>query len=149
MPEHEYPTTLDAVVRALPQLVTEDQAYETFGHLLQAKERRRARQEHRIGFYKRKKTIFYRVDELSRFLNERLAESYQPCDPVPSSNSDHTGSAGLPDQPNCIGSGMTPELEKSAADLLRQQLSKPPRSRSPRSASKAVSDMPPDSRDPA
>jgi hypothetical protein len=78
-----------------------------------------------IGYYTRKNRILYREDELLSYINESLKRSYSaPCLKSLCSGLDHIGEATLPDQKTSIASGMTPDQERSAAALLRQQMSK-------------------------
>lgn len=114
-------------ILTMPLLLTEAEAYEVYGNFLQDKELRRARERRLIGYYRRKNKILYRADELAAFVETRLQRSYvPPCQN--SSASESIGSPELEAQPNSIASGMTPELEKSAADRLRLTTSRKPRS---------------------
>jgi hypothetical protein len=65
----------------MPQdLITEAEAYAAFGHVLEDKELRHARQSGRLGFMRRKRTIFYRRDELEAFVSSLLRQDYvEPC----------------------------------------------------------------------
>jgi hypothetical protein len=124
-----------AEIAHLPELVTEAQAYELYGHVLQEKELRHARQSGLIGYYKRRGKVLYRADELAAFIAARLERSYvAPCQKP--SDSDDTGSPQSQAQANSTVVGMTPELEKSGADRLRQMISRKPRSCSPPSSSR-------------
>jgi hypothetical protein len=119
----------------LPALLTEAEANDLYGHVLEDHELRRARQHRAIGYYKRKGKILYRADELAAFVEARLERSYvAPCQKP--SDSDDTGSPQSQAQANSTVVGMTPELEKSGADLLRQMISRKPRSCSPPSSSR-------------
>ena len=119
----------------LPDLLTEQEAYKRFGNVLGVKELRAARQGGLIGFYERKRKILYRLDELEQFVIKRLAESYTcPSATNLFSNLATTGLTELPAQADSIASGMTEDLEKSAAAHLRRQISKPQRSPSRRSS---------------
>lgn len=61
-------------------LITETEAYEIYGDVLEDKELRRARQERRIGYLRRKRRILYRRDELDRYVQAIIAQEYvQPC----------------------------------------------------------------------
>ena len=99
---------------------------------------RRARVESRIGFYRFKNTIHYREDDLLAYLHDRLTGGLHAM----SAGQRHLFELGrywisdVPGSPNLYASGMTPELERSAAALLRHQISKPPRSRSRPSSSR-------------
>src|SRR3954464_12634073 len=104
-------------VLPLPELVSEAEAYRLFS-ILEDKELRRARQDREIGFYPRKNRIFYRLDELESFVARKLQQSYVPPCQKNSSASADTGSRASPAPPTSTASGMTPELEKSAVDLL-------------------------------
>ena len=131
---------MSEVVKLRP-LISEAEAYERYGHVLQDRELRQARKSGLIGYYVRRRRVLYREDELVEFVNAKLEGSYvEPCPKKkpenPSSDSDATGSTRSKDQPGSTVSGMTPELEKSAAALLRQQTSKTPRSSSRPSSSK-------------
>ena len=60
--------------------VTEADAYAAYGHVLEDKELRNARYAGRIGFMRRKRTIFYRRDELEAFVSGLLRQDYvEPC----------------------------------------------------------------------
>ncbi len=110
-------------VTLLPRLLAESDAYARFP-LLEDKELRRARQSGETGYFNRKNRIFYREDELQAYVARKLQLSYvPPCPKNPPSASDATGSTGLPDHPTGTDSGMTPALEKRAADLLAQRIS--------------------------
>jgi hypothetical protein len=74
--------------------VTEAQAYAAFGHVLEDKELRHARQEGRIGFMRRKRTIFYRYDELSEFVDRILEKDYVPPCQESSRHSNRRGREG-------------------------------------------------------
>lgn len=65
----------------MPQdLITEAEAYAGFGHVLEDKELRLARQTGRLGFIRRKRTIFYRRDELEAYVSSLLRQDYiEPC----------------------------------------------------------------------
>jgi hypothetical protein len=115
------------VVTELPQLLSEAEAYERF-QLLEDKELRRARAAREIGFYRRKNRIWYRLDELERFIANRLIKDYTPPCPHPSPDSAGIGSAALPDRRDSMPSGMTPELERSGAERYVQQILKRPNS---------------------
>jgi hypothetical protein len=120
----------------LPQLVTEVEAYALFP-LLQDKELRQARQDGEIGYYPRKKRIYYRLDELQAYMARKLQQSYvPPCPKNPQHASDATGSTRYQARPTGTASGMTPDLEKRAADLLAQRASNSPSSSSRPSSSK-------------
>jgi hypothetical protein len=117
----------------LPTLLTEAEAYERFGHVLEDKELRRAREGKELGYYVRKGRIFYNEAELLAYIAASLKGSYHaPCQ---SSASGNTGSTPSPDQPATIASGMTPDLVRSAGALLRQRILSKQRSSSPRSSS--------------
>jgi hypothetical protein len=58
------------------ELITETQAYEEYAAVLEDKELRQARQTGRLGFLRRKRTIFYRRDELAEFVREMLQHGY-------------------------------------------------------------------------
>ena len=105
-------------LQSLPTLVTEAEAIKRFGTFLEDKELRRARQNGEIGYIARKRTIFYREDELVAFIATRIERDYTPpCQPPEEQNAcsslSHTGSPALTGQTGSIASGMTPELEKS------------------------------------
>lgn len=120
-----------AEVVHLPELVSEVDAYARFP-ILEDKELRRARQAKAIGYFRRKHSIFYRLDELERFVARKLDESYvPPCPTTHSSASGDTGSPPSPDQGTSTVSGMTPDLEKSAAEALAREILSKPRSASP------------------
>lgn len=119
-------------VSELPKLVTEAEAYEVYGAVLQDKELRRARQARVIGYYKRRGKVLYREDELAAYVEAAIERSYvAPC----GSQSGNTGSTPFQDQPTSIGSGMSPELERAGASRLRQQTSRKPKSGSQGSSS--------------
>lgn len=60
--------------------ITEADAYAAYGHVLEDKELRNARCLGRIGFMRRKRTIFYRRDELVTFVSSLLRQDYvEPC----------------------------------------------------------------------
>ncbi|CAO4145427.1 hypothetical protein LPLAFNJD_LOCUS1938 [Methylorubrum aminovorans] len=60
--------------------ITEADAYAAYGHVLEDKELRNARHAGRLGFMRRKRTIFYRRDELESFVSSLLAKDYvEPC----------------------------------------------------------------------
>lgn len=58
------------------EFITEAEAYERFGHLLEDKELRVARQEGRLGYLRRKRKIFYRLSELQNFIDGALEQEY-------------------------------------------------------------------------
>lgn len=119
----------------LPPLLSEAEAVEQYGAFLEDKELRRARQERVLGYYKLKGKILYREDELADYIKAKLEGRYtKPCQI--NSGSGDTGSTTSKDRGTSTGSGMTPELERSGAALLRQQTSKKPRSSSRQSSSK-------------
>lgn len=112
----------------LPHLLTEADAYNRFGKILEDKELRLARKRGELGYYRRKGQILYREDELLSFVKALLEGSYvAPCRENTSSSSASTGSIASRVRGISTASGMTPELEKSAADLLRQQISSKPK----------------------
>nr|USU33068.1 hypothetical protein NG677_05100 [Methylobacterium sp. OTU13CASTA1] len=63
-------------VAASIDIITEAEAYLRFGHLLEDKELRFARQDGRLGYLRRKRTIFYRLSELQAFVNAALEREY-------------------------------------------------------------------------
>jgi hypothetical protein len=58
------------------ELITEAQAYEEYGAVLEDKQPRLVRQSGRIGFLRRKRTIFYRRDELAESVRQMLKHGY-------------------------------------------------------------------------
>ena len=77
--------------------IKEADAYAAFGHLLEDKELRHARQSGRLGFMRRKRTIFYRRDELEAFVSGLLRQDYvEPCPQTISRGSTAPSSVGLP-----------------------------------------------------
>ncbi|MBM0205276.1 hypothetical protein JNW90_21185 [Micromonospora sp. STR1s_5] len=60
-------------------VITEADAYRRYGHLLEDKELRRARQQGKLGFMRRKRTIFYRLAELEQFVQAIITQDYVPC----------------------------------------------------------------------
>ncbi|MCP5081136.1 MAG: helix-turn-helix domain-containing protein [Alphaproteobacteria bacterium] len=121
----------------IPKLIGEDAAYARYPDVLQDKELRNARQEGKIGYYKRKGRILYREDELAEYVKAALERSYEPpCQTdseKPSSGSAPIGEATSTAPETSTASGMTPDQERSAASLLRQQAAKRPNSEPPRS----------------
>jgi hypothetical protein len=129
-------------VTPLPQLVTEPDAYALFP-LLEDKELRRARQNGEIGYFDRKGRIYYRLDELQAYMARKLQQSYvPPCQKNLPSASDDTGSTKFQAQPTGINFGMTPQLEKRAADLLERRISSKPKSNSQPTSSKKAPVVP-------
>lgn len=63
-------------IAASADIITETEAYVRFGHLLEDKELRIARQEGRLGYLRRKRTIFYRLSELQAFVDTALEREY-------------------------------------------------------------------------
>lgn len=118
---------------ARPELLSEREAYERYGDVLEDKQLRRARTSRQIGYYVLQNRIKYRADELAAYVERHVQARYHPCD---SSKSESTGSIASLVPSDSTAFGMTPELEKSAAALLRQQTLKKPRSGSPRSSSR-------------
>ncbi|WP_339160512.1 hypothetical protein [Methylobacterium bullatum] len=57
-------------------LITETEAYATYSHLLEDKELRRARQSGALGYLRRKRTVFYRREELEAFVRDQVEKDY-------------------------------------------------------------------------
>jgi len=109
----------------LPTLLSEAEAYKKYRQFLKDKELRHARRDGVLGYYVRRGKIFYREDELLAYIQATLDRSYHPpCQEATNSGSAPTSSTELPDRQSGMPAGMTPELLKSAATLLRQQISK-------------------------
>ena len=101
----------------LPPLISEADAIKKYGRYLQDRELRVARQERVLGYYVRKNRVLYREDELIEFIKAILEKRYVPPDPNARERTfkppEQASSVSIP--------GMTPELMKSACNLLRQQ----------------------------
>ena len=97
----------------LPDLLSEQEAYDRFSHVLEDKELRRARRDGAIGFYRRKGRILYREDELVAFIAARLDESYTP----PGSPAKAAPREGR----KPFIEGMTPELMRAGSELLMRR----------------------------
>lgn len=69
-------TNCTGAVEAIADFITETEAYSRFGHLLEDKELRIARQEGRLGYLRRKRKIFYRLSELQDFIDGALEKEY-------------------------------------------------------------------------
>lgn len=110
------------LIDGLPKLISEADAYERWPELLEAKELRRARVEGKLGYYRRKKKILYREDELVAFIAGILEASFTPPrDDRKTKGAPAPCTSGIP--------GMTPELERAASELLRRRSFRRPRSR--------------------
>ena len=106
-------------VQELPKLLTEKEALAKYGHLLEDNELRKARQQRILGYYKRRSRIFYREDELVAFIQGVVEAAYTPADPKAKAKEAGPKSA----TPRVAStSGMTPELEVAACDLLRRRM---------------------------
>ncbi|AWB21811.1 hypothetical protein DA075_13510 [Methylobacterium currus] len=117
----------DGHVPISEDLIAEEEALRRFGHLLEDKELRRARQAGRIGFLRRKRRVFYRLSELEPFLDALLDEEFVACrkpveKPSPTASSTGTGTsasrpsrAGAPSTPG----GTTRPTEAGTAAVLR------------------------------
>ncbi|QRM36029.1 hypothetical protein [Microvirga sp. VF16] len=131
-------------------VITEAEAYARFGHVLEDKELRIARQRGRIGYLRRKRQIFYRADEVEAYVRAVLSEEYIACPeprlppltppPSPPSRAASggtaaTGSRRPPDPASGPAGGTTPrpgartDAGRCAVEALKQLISKPPRTR--------------------
>lgn len=108
-------------------LITETEAYEVYGDVLEDKQLRRARQERRIGYLRRKRRILYRRDELEKYVQTILTEGYvEPCLTTerPRSTRPRT-TTSLPTLPASEGPpgaslNMTDAVVRRAAERLRR-----------------------------
>lgn len=126
------PTKLDSFTGAVGpsadiarEVVTEQEAYRLFGHLLEDKELRHARQDGRLGYLRRKRTIFYRRSELEAFLSNILDKDYiKPCQSIrPLPNAQVIASTGpAPGSRRTArdAQGVTPEIMDRAMQILAQ-----------------------------
>lgn len=116
---------MPAEIATLPVLLTEREAYGKYGGYLEDKELRQARAASEIRWLRRKNRIMYREGDLVAFISARIEAETVPCRPVrplPSSSLENTGSTPSRAQGASTVSGMTPELERSAAALLRRRI---------------------------
>jgi hypothetical protein len=60
-------------------LISEAEAYQEYGRVLEDKELRRARAAGLLGYLRRKRKIFYRRDELEEFIRRSIEEEFVPC----------------------------------------------------------------------
>lgn len=60
-----------------PRIISEADAHMRYKHLIEDKELRRARQNGELGYFRRKRRIYYREEELVAFLNRSLENAYR------------------------------------------------------------------------
>jgi hypothetical protein len=128
-------------LQTLSDLMSESEVYEKYPHIFADKELREARQTGELEFYKLRKGIFYREDQLIAYLEQR---KQRPCPSRPLFNSEiqsaesgstsNTGLAGRPDLRTITGTGISQRSQESAEDelierALERPISLPPRKR--------------------
>jgi len=120
---------------AYDDLIAEKEVYDRYGDKLVKNELLDARKAGLIEFVRMRRGIFYTEEQLSAYISSQVVEqcpraSNDDQKPAPppkkSSDSENTGSAGKKDGSGCTVTGMTPELEKRAAERLSQRLGNKP-----------------------
>lgn len=100
--------------------ITEAEAYASLGDVLEDKELRQARNSGRLGFMRRKRTIFYRRDELEAFVSSILRQDYVgPCTTSNKPERTEPSRVRLPSRPDGHStSSISPEVRQRALKMI-------------------------------